>query len=81
MGFEPGENVVSQVSDLPLRMESSASSSIMEAYRVGAEFEVLEPANAAAPYPVMAEGVGWIRVRAEDGLVGWVVVDDVQAAD
>jgi hypothetical protein len=33
---------------------------------------VLAPSGDYADYPVVVDGVGWVRVRAADGLVGWV---------
>lgn len=53
----------------------SRSGLVMDLYRDGAAFVVLDPAARAESYPVEAEGFTWYRVRASDGLVGWVVVD------
>jgi hypothetical protein len=41
-------------------------------YAEGSQFTVLETDGDAAAYPVVVDGVRWYRVRAEDGLVGWV---------
>ena len=79
--IEPGSRVVGQARVLILRVAASPSSSIMDTYGIGAEFEVLEPTDGTESYPVLVNGVAWIRVRAEDGLVGWVGVDDVQVED
>lgn len=41
-------------------------------YGAGSRFTVVEPDGDHTAYPVVAGGAGWYRVRAEDGLVGWV---------
>jgi hypothetical protein len=43
------------------------------AYKAGSRFTVIEPDGDRAEYPVVVAGQRWYRVRAEDGLVGWVV--------
>ena len=53
----------------------SRSGLVMDLYRDGAAFVVLDPASQSAGYPIEAEGFTWYRVRASDGLVGWVIVD------
>jgi hypothetical protein len=45
-------------------------------YEAGAEFIVVEPGDYET-YPVDMNGVRWYRVRAQDGLVGWVMADAV----
>jgi hypothetical protein len=44
----------------------------LASYPTGATFAVLEPDGEFAEYPVQVSDEPWFRVRAEDGLVGWV---------
>lgn len=42
---------------------------------------VVEPPGDIATYPVELNGVLWYRVRAADGLVGWVMADGIELSD
>jgi len=44
-------------------------------YAAGSRLTVVEPDGDWTAYPVAVEGERWVRVRAEDGLVGWVMED------
>jgi len=46
-------------------------------YAAGTTFVVVEPGDDYGVYPVDMNGVRWYRVRADDGLVGWVMADAV----
>ena len=48
-------------------------------YAAGSQFTIVEPDGEFTMYPVEVDGQHWYRVRAEDGLVGWVVDQDVVA--
>lgn len=54
---------------------SALDALILDVYQDGAAFEVLEPGSDVAEYPVKNGAGVWYRVRASDGLVGWVIVD------
>jgi hypothetical protein len=69
--FNPGQ-VVTAGTDLPVHAAPTASSSVMELYAGGSSFTVLEPGLDLGAYPILADGVSWVRVRAGDGLAGWV---------
>ncbi len=47
-------------------------------YAVGDRFTVLGPPGDITVYPVELSGVRWYRVRAQDGLVGWVMADGIE---
>ncbi len=47
-------------------------------YAAGDRFTVLGPPGDIVVYPVELSGVRWYRVRAEDGLVGWVMADGIE---
>lgn len=47
-------------------------------YTAGDRFTVLGPPGDIIVYPVELSGVRWYRVRAEDGLVGWVMADGIE---
>ncbi len=70
-----GDVIAAGTAALALHMEAGADSPVMEVYALGALFVVLEPASEAPAYPVLVQGRKWVRVRAGDGLVGWVPLD------
>ncbi|HRA68609.1 MAG TPA: SH3 domain-containing protein [Caldilinea sp.] len=47
-------------------------------YTAGDLFTVIEPPGDVSAYPVELNGVRWYRVRAGDGLVGWVIADGIE---
>lgn len=47
-------------------------------YAAGNRLTVLDPPGNFVAYPVELSGVRWYRVRAEDGLVGWVMADGIE---
>ena len=53
----------------------------MSEYQAATTFVVIEPGADYAGYPVETNEVRWYRVRAEDGLVGWVMADGVEPQD
>ena len=50
-------------------------------YVAGDLLTVVEPPGDIASYPVELNGVLWYRVRAADGLVGWVMADGIELSD
>jgi hypothetical protein len=63
------------VIDSPAAMyaEPDPTSPRLAEYAAGSNLTVIEPDGDYLEYPVIVEGQRWYRVRAEDGLVGWVV--------
>ncbi len=63
----------SGMSQIPLRMDPDADNPTMIAamYAPATNFSIVE-ASLEYSYPVVIDGEGWWRVRAQDGLTGWV---------
>lgn len=76
----PGGKVVARFS-LLMRLDASPSAGVMETYATGAAFDVLEPVDPFDSYPVNVGDIAWLRVRAEDGLVGWINASHVSIED
>lgn len=69
--FLPGAVVV--VADSArLYTDADRNAVVMNQYGAGASFTILEPSGDYDAYPVDVAGEGWYRLRAEDGLVGWL---------
>lgn len=49
-------------------------------YAPDTRFTVVEPDRNHPAYPVVLDGIEWVRVQAADGLVGWVKVSELRAA-
>lgn len=77
--FEVGEIVAGTDQRVTVYADASLSAIVMDSYGTGVALEVLPPSGNYATYPVEADGHGWVRVRAADGLVGWVMTDQVEA--
>ena len=70
-GLQPGR---SAISSKPLRLFAAPDSSLpaLAGYPAGAQFTVVEPDGEFPEYPVRVFDEPWYRVRAVDGLVGWI---------
>lgn len=53
---------------------------IVALYDPDTRFTVMEPDRYHPAYPVLLDGVEWVRVRAADGLAGWVKVSELRVA-
>ncbi len=58
--------------------DADPMSTAMAEYAVDTVFRVIEPGEDFSEYPIEINGVRWYRVRAEDGLVGWLFADGVE---
>ncbi len=53
---------------------------IVHRYESTTLFEIVEPDRTVGSYPVDLGGQSWLRVQAEDGLVGWVKSSELEAS-
>lgn len=67
-------------SDTPLRADAAADALVFQSYAPGERMVIVEPSGEYAGYPVVNGGQEWYRVRAADGLVGWLPADVIAAA-
>ena len=63
-----------------LRIYAAAQPNVptLDEYAAGDRFTILGPPDDVPIYPVELAGVRWYRVRAADGLVGWVIADGIE---
>jgi hypothetical protein len=77
--FEAGDLVVASSGRVEIYADASLEALVLDSFGPGVALEVLDPSGDYEGYPVEADGHGWARVRATDGLVGWVMTDQVEA--
>jgi hypothetical protein len=75
------EAIVVAIEGASLRSDAGEDAPVMQLYPMGDLVTILRPSGDYEAYPVEVDGVEWVRVRAADGLVGWVVVDAIEAAE
>jgi hypothetical protein len=65
---------VTTVNAGPVRLYAAPDTSLpaLASYTSGTAFVIMEPDGEFAEYPVQVFDESWYRVRAEDGLVGWI---------
>ncbi len=68
--------VNSEPEGIRMRAGPGLNNATLDIFRDGAVFDVLSPPGDVTEYPVKADNYLWWRVRAEDGLVGWVAQGD-----
>jgi hypothetical protein len=73
--WDAGQAAIAKAATLRLYADADPNSPLLDAYVAGTRFEVLEPSGEYDSYPVRHGGAAWVRVRAEDGLVGWAEID------
>jgi len=69
--YMPGAVLVAAES-AHLYIDAHRDAAVMSQYVAGTSFTVLEPSGDYPAYPVDVAGEQWIRLRADDGLVGWL---------
>lgn len=70
--FAPGDVVVSAGGRVAVYADALNGAALLDTYGAGVPLTVIEPSGDVGDYPVVVDGVSWLRVRAQDGLVGWV---------
>ncbi len=77
--FQSGETVVASEGRVEVHADASVGALVLDTFGTGVVLEVLDVGGDFESYPVEMDGHGWVRVRAADGLVGWVMTDQVEA--
>ena len=78
--FEAGQNAVvvsTSSSGARLHLTPSADAPTLDVYQSGVRVTVIETTSGYDAYPVEVDGEDWYRVRIEDGLVGWVLAENL----
>ncbi len=70
---------VAAVGKVRLYADPDPAAQRLAQYPADARFVVVEPSGEYTAYPVENGGVGWYRLRAADGLVGWAMADAIRA--
>jgi hypothetical protein len=78
--FAPGDVVITPGTRLTLYADATLDATVLDAIAPSTTLTVLEPSGDFTAYPVLRDGHNWVRVRAVDGLAGWIVADSVLAA-
>jgi len=73
--------IVVAIEGASLRSDAGENAPVMQIYPMGDLVTILRPSGDYDGYPVVVDGVEWVRVRAADGLVGWVAAATIEAAE
>lgn len=69
--YIPGQTATASA-NLLLFADAGQNSLVLDELIEGAKLVISEPSGEYSTYPVAKEGRLWVRVRSQDGLVGWV---------
>jgi hypothetical protein len=75
--WEAGRTATAKAEVVRLHADADPNSTLLDTYARGATFEVMEPSGDYEGYPVRFGSGAWVRLRAEDGLVGWANISDL----
>lgn len=73
--------IVVAIEGASLRSDAGENAPVMQLYPMGDLLTILRPSGDYEGYPVEVDGAAWYRVRAADGLVGWVSAAAIEAAE
>lgn len=76
----PGQ-ILLAVDRVRLYADASEQSIVLNQYASTTAFTLLAPSGEYTEYPVQREGIEWYRLRATDGLVGWLPVATLVASE
>ncbi len=80
--FAAGDQaIIVAIEGASVRSDAGEDAPVMQLYPMGDLVTVLRPSGDYDGYPVVVDGMEWIRVRAADGLVGWVAAATIEAAE
>jgi len=74
--YLPGQ-VVQTIAPLSLYADATDAAMLMKSYAAATQFTVIEPSGDYDTYPIVTSEDQWYRVRADDGLVGWVTAEQL----
>ena len=74
----PGDGLRGEANGVRLYADADPNAAVLEAAAVLAGLTVVEPSGDFEDYPILRFGHNWARVRAADGLVGWVIIDNLE---
>ena len=78
--IQPGAEVAAR-GMLRVYAAAEPTATTLAEYGAGDRFVVMDPPGDVTQYPVERSGVRWYRVRADDGLVGWVIADGIEQVE
>jgi len=80
VSLSPGQLLIA-IDELRLYADANRQAIVMNQYGASTQFTLLAPSGDYLDYPVTVEGADWVRLRADDGLVGWAPADELTASE
>ena len=78
--LEAGQSAVivtTSSSTARLYLTPSSDAPTLDVYQSGVRVSIIEPSDGYTAYPVEVDGQKWYRIRVEDGLVGWMMAENL----
>lgn len=73
------DDLVIAIERVRLLADADQKSLVLNEYGEGEEFTVLAPSGDYDAYPVDLNGTSWVRLRAADGLIGWLPLSALES--